>query len=168
MITGLDEDPMEYIKSTSGNTETIQFDITFETVFWDRPPAVDIRIDDVLYASKVIDEPTTISFKAELSLDCVHRLVVTRSGKSDDQCVDNKDQYLLLSKVKIDLIDIKNIVFTRSYFEPVYPEPWATQQKNQGVVLEQRVIGETWLSHNGNWVLEFDSPFYQYLFECMN
>jgi hypothetical protein len=159
---------MEDIKSMNGDIEKIQFDITLVSEFWDKAPEVEILVDDISLMKQLVLQETTLSFYVDLKMEQPHKLQIKRSNKTPDQCVDGKDQILKITKIKIDHIDIENIFLSKSYFLPVYPEPWASQQKDLGIELETKVIGESYLGHNGTWVLEFFSPFYRYLIKCMS
>ena len=50
-------------------------------------------------------------------------------------------------------------------YTPIYPEPWATQQKNNGIELPESITNSPDLGHNGTWSLSFTSPFYMWLLE---
>lgn len=144
----------------------IVIDITCE--FWDQPPLVDLIINDTMLGSHRIDSKKyVIEHYAELELEKSHLLKLKRYNKSDDQCTivdgNKKDQYIILDRVSIDGIDVQNLIWSRSWFEPQYPELWRMQQEEAGVQLEDKVLGETWLSHNGVWNFEFTSPFYRYV-----
>ena len=71
------------------------------------------------------------------------------------------------NKIKIDGVDIKNIIWTYSINIPEYPEPWASEYVTAGNILEKEVIGATKFGHNGIWYLDFTSPFYIYIMQWM-
>ena len=48
-------------------------------------------------------------------------------------------------------------------YEPVYPEPWAGQQRNQGRVLEPQLSPHTYLSWPGPWRLTFELPVFTWM-----
>ena len=50
-------------------------------------------------------------------------------------------------------------------YTPTYPEPWATQQKEEGIDLPKSFKNVTQMGHNGVWSFEFQSPFYMWLLE---
>lgn len=144
----------------------IIIDITAE--FWDQPPMIDLVINDTLIGKHVIDKKHyVIDHSVDLEISRSHKLKLKRYNKSDDQCTivdgNKKDQYVILDRVSIDGIDIQNLIWSRSWYEPQYPEVWKQQQEQAGTMLEEKVIGETWLSHNGVWSFEFTSPFYLYV-----
>ena len=162
---------MGSIMSLSGtmenNTEKIKFDLYFKSIFWDRPPVLEVQIDSETVHTAAADcTEYHIGFYKILDFKN-HRLSIIRSNKSDDQCLvhdgEKKDQYVILERVCIDGIDIQNLVWHRSWYEPCYPSTWAAEQAANGILLEEKVIGETWLSHNGTWHFDFFSPFYKFL-----
>ena len=144
--------------------ETIRFKVVLEPQYWDKPPMIEISVDNTLYFNGAIDKLSTIDFMAELKFE-KHTLTLTRYGKTLDQTALDKDQLILIKSIEIDGIDIQNIVWSSSFFKPEYPEPWASQQRQAGIELEQSVLGETFLGHNGTWQLDFSSPFYKFLID---
>lgn len=155
-------------------SEVIKFELRFSSIFWDLPPMADIFINDEIKFSGIIDQQNlTVKFTHILEFGKNYTIKIKRYNKLPNQCeILNdgtlRDQLLILEQVKIDDIDIKNIVQHLSYNEPVYPEPWASLQKNQGIQLEQYIKAETTFGHNGTWVLEFTSPFYEFLINWIN
>ena len=152
--------------------EKIKFDISFITQYWNNPPSATIYIDNVELFNGKISTSGTISFYHELVFG-PHQLSIRRTGKTNDEVKLHEDgtwadQLLILDQIKIDGIDIKNIVESKSWNEPVYPEPWASEQSAQGQILEEKIIAETHFGHNGTWRLNFSSPFYQFLYNAMD
>jgi len=169
-IIGLSGVPMQCITSQNGSTvqERILIKIDIIAQFWHHPPMIDMLIDGVVVSQDVIDKKKySIKNTVNLDINQIHLLQLRRYNKSDDQCVIvdgiKKDQYVIIDSVVIDGVNIQNLIWHRSWYEPQYPEVWAEQQKSAGVDLEPKVIGETWLSHNGTWNFEFSSPFYKFV-----
>jgi hypothetical protein len=149
--------------------EQINFKFNLTSEYWDLPPKLDISINDQLYWSGAVTEKNqTIEFWANLELHQSHLIAINRYNKFDNQCQisedgSRQDQYVIINQVIIDNIDIQNLIWHNSWFEPSYPEPWADQQLKQGIVLEEKIPGETWFGHNGLWYFQFTSPFYQFV-----
>jgi hypothetical protein len=160
---------MEYIKFQNGDmTETIDFQIEFTAEFWDLKPKIDIFVDeDLVWTDYISEKKCRAFFTKTLTLDKNHTLKIDRSNKHDHQCQlsDNmpKDQYVIIDQVIIDGIDVQNLIWHRSWYEPRYSDTWKQTQVINGVVLEETVIGETWFGHNGTWYFNFTSPFYQFV-----
>jgi hypothetical protein len=162
---------MPYITAPEPTSENIYFDIQLESTFWDRPPKLEVVVDGESVGHYVVDQPEYhIRFQRIMSFDCCHVLALRRSGKTNDQTRVLEDgsydtQMLHIKNIRLDNIDLRNLVWDRSTFIPEYPEPWATEQRAQGVELEHQVTGEMYLGHNGVWQFEFTSPIYKFLVE---
>jgi len=154
--------------------ETINFKLTFKPNYWNLPPHACVSIDDqVKFDNTITVENNVVEFSHTLLFNQPHKLMIKRSGKTDDQVRKNTDgtyddQMLIISKIVIDGVNVQNIIYTDSYYEPNYPKIWAKQQELAGIVLEKKVIAETHLGHNGTWTLPFTSPFYLFLMDKMN
>lgn len=150
-------------------SETIKFEIDFTSEFWDLPPLVEISIDNEIKWQGALDQKKyCVAFFSDLMFGQNHHMKIKRSGKNEDQCKLNEDgsrldQYAIIDRVRIDDLDIENLIWSRSWYEPEYPVLWKQQQEQQGIVLKKQVIGETWLSHNGTWNFIFSSPFYKFV-----
>jgi len=133
----------------SGNpmNETITFDINLSVV---GNPIIDIFVDD-----RKLD-----STKFTIPLDFgKHNLRIIHSGKTNQ----TPENFVKINSVTIDGVNIRDILYTDSFNIPEYPEPWATQQQEQGIELEERVLGQTELTFNCEWCLPFTSPFFEFV-----
>jgi len=159
------------IEAKPPTQETISFDLFFRSQFWNTPPCVDIWIDRTKLASIAVDKDQNFSFNHICEFG-THQLRLVRHGKNKDEtrigpAGDYETQILELKNICIDHINVMNIVWPRCRFSPQYPEPWATEQKKQGRILESTVEGETIFGHDGIWTFEFQSPFYQFVVDCV-
>lgn len=140
--------------------EKIKFQFKFKYTYVDILPEIRIYIDDDLKFVTENEEHCEFWHECDFS---DHVLRIERSGKTN-KC---PEQTVELKQVVIDGIDIRNILWIKSYNENYWPEPWASQQREAGVVLEDPVIGETVFGHNCTWTLPFTSPFYNYVMEWL-
>jgi hypothetical protein len=153
-------------------SEKIIFEIYVISKYWKDPPGLTVYIDNLQkFQGLITEQSTVIKFTHELIFGS-HTLQMDRVGKTNQQMCkkengDTEGQDLIIDYIKIDGVDIRNIIWTKSYYEPEYPEPWASQQRSLGIKLEQRVLGETYFGHNGRWSLEFTSPFYRFIMDWM-
>jgi hypothetical protein len=154
---------------TEPNSENIFFDILLDTTYWDQPPKLEVLVDNKSVGKYIIDQPEFhIRFRQVMSFDQTHTLELRRTGKTQDQTRMSDDgtfvtQMLHIKTIKLDNIDLRNLIWHSSQFEPEYPEPWASEQQAQGIKLEEQVLGEMYLGHNGIWRFEFTSPIYKFL-----
>jgi hypothetical protein len=160
---------MPYISAPAPNSENIFFDLILDAEFWNSPPVVDIFIDGEFIEQHTVDRNNYhIRFKKVMSFDSTHCLELKRSGKTDNETRFLPDgnietQMLHIKTVKIDNINLRNLVWHMSTFQPTYPEPWASEQRAAGIELENNIQGEMYLGHNGVWRFEFTSPIYEFL-----
>lgn len=139
--------------------ETITFNIHLRAEFQNNPPHATILLDNEVKYSDYIINDIKITFKETLYF-APHKLSLIRSNTE-------KNQLLYIDKVIIDGVDVRDIVWIKSYNIPVYPEPWATIYRRAGNILEEKIIGETCLGHNSTWSLEFYSPVYKFIMDWM-
>lgn len=155
-------------------TEKLKFKIELYATMWNKPPHAEIMINDKSFFKGDItgteEKPNIIEFEQELVEGEESSLSIRRSGKGKYETVVNdkgdilKDQLLNIKSIEIDEIDIGALVYEGVY-TPDYPEPWATQQRDAGVVLEKTSKNVTQMGHNGVWTFSFTSPFYMWLLE---
>tara|TARA_R100000008_G_C3539987_1_gene144221 strand:+ start:41 stop:523 length:483 start_codon:yes stop_codon:yes gene_type:complete len=155
-------------------TEKLKFKIELFATHWDKKPTVEILINnDSKFSAEISeteDKPKLIEFEHEFEEEKNYNLVLKRGGKTNNQTIINekgdilKDQLLHIKSIEIDEIDIGGLVFEGVY-EPSYPEPWATQQKETGTELPKTLKNVTQMGHNGTWTFTFTSPFYMWLLE---
>ena len=71
--------------------------------------------------------------------------------------------------VSVEFFGINDPKFAWSgIYTPNYPEPWATEQQNQGVVLKQHLGPHTYLGWPGKWTLTFDVPVFTWIHRVQN
>ena len=155
-------------------TEKLKFKLELYATMWKRPPQVEILIEHKTYFYWYVDgskeKPTVIEFEHECVSGKEYNLVIKRAGKTgNDTLVNDKgdithDQLVNIKSIEIDEIDIGALVYTGIY-TPEYPEPWATQQRENGKQLEESFDNVVKMGHNGTWKFKFASPFYMWLLE---
>ena len=155
-------------------TEKLKFKLELYATMWDLPPHAEILINGQSYfkgdITGIEDKPEVIEFEHEFEAGKESSLVIMRSGKGKNQTVINekgdilKDQLLNIKNMEIDEIDIGALVYEGVY-TPRYKEPWATQQREAGVELQESFKNVTQMGHDGKWEFKFESPFYMWLLE---
>ena len=129
------------------SSETIKFRFTFLAEYWDKPPAIILRLDDKeLFNGVITQEQSILEFKETITFGR-HKLSIDRQGKDNSQTKllpdgGYQDQLLTLDKLVIDDVDIRDIVNHYSYTKPIYPEPWASLERRKGNDLPEYVRGQ--------------------------
>tara|TARA_Y100000592_G_scaffold93485_1_gene156738 strand:- start:799 stop:1281 length:483 start_codon:yes stop_codon:yes gene_type:complete len=155
-------------------TEKLKFRLELHATMWNKPPHAEILINDhTCYKGDITgseDNPDVIEFEHEATEGEKYNLIIKRSGKGKYETILNdkgdilKDQLLNIKSIEIDEIDIGGLVYEGVY-TPQYAEPWATQQKEAGINLQESYKNVTRMGHNGTWTFSFESPFYMWLLE---
>ena len=154
-------------------TETVKFKIELYAQHWDKPPVAEILINGESKHKQEItsreQEPTVIEFEHKLTEGEQYTLALEKTNKDDSQTVvENgkivKDQLLFIKSITIDSVDLGGLIYEGKYY-PRYPEPWATQQREQGQELSEYIKNVTSLGWDGRWEITFSSPFYMWLLE---
>ncbi len=143
--------------------ENIYFELYFKAIYPDFPPGAKIYIDNEIKFDGLINEDCCIKFNHSLSFNEQHQLRIHRFNKEISKPINDIHQTLILDKIIVDGIDIQNIIYARSYNEPIYPEHWIKQNSN----LEKVIIAETHFGFNCDWRLNFSSPFYEFIMKCV-
>lgn len=158
-----------FVPAPAPTSEIINFNLEFDSEYWNQPPVVDIYLNDIHKGVWIIDSKNfQINFQHQLEFGVDYTLEIQRSGKTPDQTREitpgeYQTQTLTINKISIDRINMQNIVWHSCTFAPEYPEPWATQMRDSGVCLEEHLQGEMTLGHNGVWKFTFGSPVYKFL-----
>ena len=106
----------------------------------------------------VLDKTQTMDFEFTSDKDC--QLTV--------ELVDKKDHEAVVVE-SVSFFGITDPKFAwAGVYEPQYPEPWATQQHDLGVVLKQHLSPHTYLSWPGKWTLTFDVPVFTWIHRLQN
>jgi len=101
---------------------------------------------------------TTINFEFVATDNC--RLIVELPDKQDQEAV-------VIEDVSFFGISDPKFAWAGTY-EPVYPEPWASQQRSQGVVLKPQLDAHTYLGWPGRWTLTFTVPVFTWMHQTQN
>lgn len=139
--------------------EQISFTFNFDSAWSLTPPVIEIINNDIQICSPTeIKGPTQLILPIDLettqSNGC---LKIIRSNH--DEVTDQTCQLVSLIADDIDLQKILN----HTKFYPIYPRPWYDEQVSQGKNWPEFHCGWTTWGWNGTWMLEYSTPFYDWL-----
>ena len=140
--------------------ESVDFTFKFTAKNCSTNPVVEIKHNGKTLVEKIkIVESTTLKLSAALPINIVDscRLEIIRSGFDGVN-----EQLLNLDEFWIDDINVKELCHLARFY-PVYPEPWFSEQKAQGVDWPEYHHGWTTWGWNGTWVLDYQTPIYTWL-----
>jgi hypothetical protein len=133
-------------------TYPVEMSVTMQPLHHDRPLPIQIGIDGN-FIDVNLDTITTKDFK----------FVSQDSCKLQVKLIDKKD----LEAVVIQQVSFFGITDPRfawaGVYEPVYPEPWATEQSDAGITLQPQLCPHTYLSWSGTWTLTFKLPIFSWI-----
>jgi len=105
-----------------------------------------------------LTEKTTFDFKFDIDATC--QLTVQLLNQTAQEAV-------VVEAVNFFGIDDPKFAWAGVY-EPEYPEPWATEQRDQGVVLKPQLCPHTYLGWPGKWTLTFTVPVFTWIHRVQN
>jgi len=130
----------------------VKLDLVLKPVHLTGPVQVRVGINSCVQ-QLLIDQVTTVNFDFDTDQDC--QLTVELMDKNDQEAV-------IVESVEFFGISDPKFAWAGVY-EPVYPEPWASQQKSQGVALNPQLCPHTYLSWPGKWTLTFSVPVFTWI-----
>jgi hypothetical protein len=130
----------------------VKLSVLLKPVHHARPLQVRLGIDDNLTTVNLQDT-ATINFEFATAESCT--LTVELPDKQDQEAV-------IIESVSFFGIEDPKFAWAGIY-KPNYPEPWASEQKSQGVVLKQQLVAHTYLGWPGKWTLTFTVPVFTWI-----
>jgi len=147
-------------------TYPVKLSVVLRPIWHAEPPQIWVGIEPDL--TKIWLTETT-KFDFEFETDQPGCLSVEFLNKTDQDCIpdQNLDKAVVIESVSF--FDITDPKFAwAGIYEPVYPEPWATQQRNQSIALKQQLCPHNYLSWNGKWTLTFGVPVFSWIHHVQN
>ena len=133
-------------------TYPVEMSVTMQPLHHDRPLPVQIGIDGD-FVDVDLDMITSKDFKFVSQGVC----------KLQVKLLDKRDLEAVVIQ-QVSFFGITDPRFTwAGVYEPVYPEPWATEQSDAGVILQPQLSPHTYLSWPGTWTLIFELPVFSWI-----
>jgi hypothetical protein len=130
------------------------------------PPEINIGVNNNIKKLILSEEQT---FHYECIANDSSTLTIELLNKTDADSIPDKGLDKAVIIESISFFDITDPRFVwMGIYEPKYPEPWATQQQAQGVVLKQHLTNQTYMAWNGKWVLTFTVPVFTWIHHAQN
>jgi hypothetical protein len=152
------------------NKELIHFKIGLSSNSDQKKPRFQIRLnDDVKVESLLTADANSVQFfkfDAELvegeyllKIDFLNKQPADTELNESGEIV--KDLLLNIVSIEIDEIDIDSLIYTKSFYNPIYPDSYLDQEQKKITTVHNCVN----LGWNGTWNLPFSSPVYIWLLE---
>lgn len=130
------------------------------------PPLCVIRFSKNCFYKQEIKESKMYSYEEYQTIG-EHKIEIEFLNKKNNDTTDGKDKAIKIDRIIFNGIDCEKYVWQGMY-RPVYPEPWAAQQKQSGKKLDAVVKTATYLGWNGQWTLTYSSPIYTWIHKIKN
>ena len=140
--------------------ESIEFSITLSAQYTEQSgvPTIEVFLDDeCIVGLTAINKQKTITFTLDLDKDISHKLCLKRTGHNEIN-----EQSVTIENFQVDDINL-NKLLDKIYFYPKYPALWHKQQIESGNEWPAKQKGWRSFGFNGQWIMEFDTPFYTWL-----
>ena len=139
----------------------------YVTPIWHKePPICAIQFSKDVFFEEEIKESKVYCYEEFLTAG-EYDIKIKFLNKKINDTVGLKDKAIVIDKIVFNNIENKNFVWGGMY-KPIYPEPWASQQKKLGKVLEPIIKSVTYLGWNGEWKLTYSAPIYTWIHETLN
>ena len=147
-------------------TYPVKLDVCLRPEWHIDPPEINIGIDDDIKRIILSDIQT---FHYEFDADNTATLTVELLNKTNADTIPYKglDKAVIIESISFFGISDSKFVWAGIY-EPNYPEPWASEQAQAGVVLKQHLTNQNCLGWNGKWQLTFTVPVFTWIHRVQN
>jgi hypothetical protein len=139
----------------------VKLAVTLRPIWHQDPPRIQVGIDNNLTEID-LRNTATINFDFESSQSCEFSVEFLNKQDSDTVPESGLDKAVVIESVSFFDINDPKFVWSGVY-APRYPEPWATQQRSQGVVLAPQLKSHNYLGWNGKWTLTFSVPVFTWI-----
>lgn len=120
-------------------------------------PTAGVRFDGNEMYSDIINNTVTIRIIQELTPG-EHVLTIEHKNKHPN----DSDTELMIESISFNGITSNKFAW-QGVYAPIYPEPWATEQRNSGHALARELTTITHLGWNGQWTLTFTAPVFTWI-----
>ena len=138
-------------------TYLVKLAVTLTPAEHQRPIPVKVGVDQNTTTVN-LDNTTTINWEFESNHTC--QLIVEFVEKQDQEAV-------IIESISFFGIQDPKFAWVGVY-KPEYPEPWATEQRSQGIILQPSLCPHTYLGWPGKWTLTFDVPVFTWIHKVQN
>ena len=144
----------------------ISLAVTLKPIWHQEPPLIEISCGRNVQTVS-LDQPQTFNFDYRGSGP--QHLSIKFLNKKDGDTIQSLglDKVVVIEQISFFGITDPKFIWSGKY-TPVYPEPWASEQRNAGNILDEVLVNTGFLTWNGEWKLEFDSPVFTWIHKLQN
>ena len=144
----------------------VQVQVSLRPIWHRDPPEINIGIDNTINRVTLSQAQT---FRYDFTSSGRSTIIIELLNKKDADTVPGQDldKAVIIESVGFFGIEDPRFVWLGVY-EPEYPEPWATEQRQQGIVLKQHLTNHNYIGWNGKWTLTFTVPVFTWIHNVQN
>lgn len=137
------------------------------TPIWHKePPICEVQFSKNVFFKEEIVESKIYYYEEYLPAGN-YNITLDFLNKKNNDSAEGKDKAITIDKIIFNNIENEKFVW-QGVYQPIYPEPWATQQKTLGNVLEPSIKSSTYLGWNGQWKLTYSVPVYTWIHNTLD
>lgn len=140
--------------------------LVVDPVYCNDWPHVTIGLDQQVFFEGKLDKQYVLSIDKTFST-VDHSLWIELKYKTARNTTSSKDQAVIIKSLSFENIESDRFVWHANYI-PQYPEPWASEQKAQSIILEPVIQNTRYLGWNGIWKLDFQLPIFTWIHRLEN
>ena len=145
----------------------VKLSVVLKPIWHDDPPQISIGVDGETNTF-LLEQSQQFDFEFD-SAQVEHNLVIEFLNKTNQDTIVESGLDKAVNIEKISFFGISDPKFIWSgVYVPIYPEPWASEQAKNGVVLKQHLTDQTYLAWNGKWTLTFNVPVFTWIHNIQN
>jgi hypothetical protein len=144
----------------------ISLAVTLRPVWHQDPPLIEISCGRNV---QTVSLDQTQTFKFDYRGAGPQTLSIKFLNKKDSDTIVERglDKCVIIEQISFFGISDPKFIWIGQY-NPVYSEPWASQQRESGHTLDKVLTNTNTLSWNGEWKLEFHSPIFTWIHKLQN
>jgi len=132
------------------------------TPVWHKePPICVVRFSKDVMFKEEITESKVYSYEEYLE-EGNHDIIIKFLNKKNYDTIDGKDKAIKIDKIVFNNIEGEKFVW-QGIYQPIYPEPWLSQQKKLNKTPMPTLTAQTYLGWNGEWKLTYSAPIFTWI-----
>lgn len=144
----------------------LDFKLNLKGLYCKEYPYISAGLDNEILYEGLVKEKAEIKQNILLP-NGTHNLWIILKNKTNDNTTHNCDQAVIIENIEFEDISLPRFIWAGEY-EPIYPEPWATEQKDLGKTLEPIIKSTDYIGFNGKWNLQFTTPIFTWIHKLEN
>ena len=144
------------------NSYHLDLALTVDACYQTDAPDCQVLLDDQIIFEDILTKITTIRYQTSLPA-MAHVLKIRYRNKSKQ----DPTQAIAIKSIDFNGVQDPKFIWAGEY-TPVYPEPWASQQRDQGKTLESKLTNIDCIGWEGEWRLTFTVPVFTWIHRLKN